>query len=144
MDNIQEIIKRYYKGETSLGEERLLKKEYREGRLPAEPLLDWQAGRRQLPEELAERFRQRFRTYRRRRMRRIAAVVGSMAASLVLIIALKGTFPGFSSGDALLNDSVKRERLENALRTIGQVLEEKNTPKEKILYEDRRLIIAVE
>lgn len=103
-----------------------------------------QPGSEPLPGGLAERIRQGFRVRRHRRTRRITAVFTGMAASLVLVLALERTFAGFSSGEVPLSDSVKRERLENALRTVGRVLEGKNGPGEKILYEDSRLVIAIE
>ena len=39
---------------------------------------------------------------------------------------------------------MKRERFEDAMRIIGQVLDEKPADTQKVLYEDNRLIIAIE
>lgn len=43
-----------------------------------------------------------------------------------------------------LSDHLKKERFENALRVIGEVLEEKTPITQKILYEDNQLIIIIE
>lgn len=50
MDNIQDILKRYYRGETTLAEERYLKEEFRRGHLTEEPALSTGPVQESLPE----------------------------------------------------------------------------------------------
>lgn len=43
-----------------------------------------------------------------------------------------------------LSDNLKKERFENALRVLGNALEDEKTPVQRVLYEDHNLIIAIE
>ena len=143
MDNIQDILKRYYRGETTLAEERYLKEEYRRGHLPEDPALSMKPVKELLPEGLYANIQQGICKRQQKHFRQLYLTAGSIAAMLILIIFIKGSFqPAFQS-DLQVTDNMKRERFENALRTIGNILEEDH-PNEKVLYEDHKLIIAIE
>lgn len=144
MNTIKDILKRYYRGETSLAEERFLKEEYRSGHLPEDPFLAFDAKEEPLPDELISKIRSGFSTRRQKHLRQIGVTIGSIAATALLILFLKGVFTSPVSPNLQLTDSMKRERFENALQTIGSVLDDKASSQEKILYEDNHLIIAIE
>ena len=90
---MEEVLKRYYKGETTLAEERELRSAWQRGELPGEPILTFTTTPR----------------------------------------------PGIQ-----LSDNLKKERFENALRVLGNALEDEKTPVQRVLYEDHNLIIAIE
>lgn len=146
MKNRKEILNRYYRGESSVEEERMLKQTYRQGMLPDEPILAYKSEETELPEELARQIRQKLRQRQTQRLRTWTISVGSIAALLVLLISLRSLLPLTEHPDELqLSDNLKKERFEEALRVIGHVLEEQQTPPvQKVLYEDHKLIITVE
>lgn len=141
MNDIQEILKRYYKGETTLAEEKFLKQEYRLGHLPEDPFLSVHPVRETLPAGLYTGIKQKIQNRKRRYLRQIYWTTGSIAATLILILFIKGSFQQPLHSDLQLSDNMKRERFEDALRTIGHALEEKN---EQVLYENNHLIITIE
>lgn len=143
MDNIQDILKRYYRGETTLAEERYLKEEFRRGHLTEEPALSTGRFRRACPKVYMPAYGKAYGKRRQKHFRQLYLTAGSIAAMLVLIIFVKGSFRPALPSDLQVTDNIKRERFENALRTIGNILEE-DRPNEKVLYEDHKLIIAIE
>lgn len=68
--NAQEhnILKRYYRGETTLEEERMLKTSFRSGNLPDDPMLAFQARKEELPMGLTEKIQTRIHSQRNRRI----------------------------------------------------------------------------
>ena len=141
-DRQQEIIERYYKGETTLEEERRLKAAFRKGEYSDEPVLSFQEKETAVPEDLMERIRTGIHRKARYRMRQRILAISSVAALLILILSLPHLL---SPPETLqLSDNLKKERFEDALRVIGNVIEEKTPPVQRVLYEDNRLIIAVE
>lgn len=144
MEKTEEIIKRYYRGETSLKEEKFLKTQYRSGHLKEDPFLSLSYPTHSLPSELKEKIRQGIRQRKRYKLRRIYITVGSIAAIGILLLSLQGIFPSGEVKNLQLSDNIKRERFEDALRVIGNVLEKPSSSPEKVLYEDKNLIIAIE
>lgn len=141
MDN-KEILKRYYRGETTVEEERTLRAAYRSGALPDDPVLAFGQNVAELPAGLEANIRTSIR--RRRQPRRLVWLTASgIAAMFVLILSVRSLLPDPPSR-LQLSDNLKKERFEQALRVIGNVLEEKQPPVQKVLYEDNKLIIAVE
>lgn len=145
MEDKDEIVKRYYQGESSLDEERKLKHAFRNGDLREEPMLAFQDETLSIPESLTLQIRQNLSKRQTKRLRSRCLLAGSAAAFLVLIISLRGLIPSTTDKtDLQLSDNLKKERFEDALRMIGNVLEEQTVPIEKVLYEDHKLIIAIE
>ena len=91
MDNIQDILKRYYRGETTLAEERYLKEEFRRGHLAEEPALSTGPVQEILPEGLYAGIRQGIRKRRQKHFRQLYLTAGSIAAMLILIIFVKAS-----------------------------------------------------
>jgi len=141
----EEILKRFYRGETTVEEERLLKKHARDkGTFQETPLLAWTSEEISMPEEVLQNIqtavhRKAVRTSRYRNL-----IITSLAASLLLFISIRSLLSPTPSIGVSLSDRLKKERFEDALRIIGQVLEEEKAPVQQILYEDNKLIIAVE
>ena len=106
---MEEVLKRYYKGETTLAEERELRSAWQRGELPGEPILGLRDPM-EIPEGLNEKLQRNIRQKRQRKM----------------------------------SDNLKKERFENALRVLGNALEDEKTPVQRVLYEDHNLIIAIE
>ena len=81
MEKTEEIIKRYYRGETSIEEEKFLKAQYRSGHLKEDPFLSLSYPSLPLPSELNEKIRQAIRQQKKCALRRIYITVGSIAFS---------------------------------------------------------------
>lgn len=141
MKEIEDIVKRYYQGESTLAEERFLKEKFAQGELKDEAILAFQ-GQEQMPEEVITRIQTRIRQKKTQRHAPYAYWGIGIAATVILIIFLRG----FLSQPAPLplSDNLKKERFEDALRIIGQVLEEPIPKKQEILYEDNKFIISIE
>lgn len=142
MKQNESILERYYRGETNLEDERQLKQAYRNGDLQDDPALAYANGLADLPPGLEERIRNSIRKRQQARHRKTWVMISGIAATLILIISVRGFWPGQSN--LYLSDSLKKTRLEEALRVIGQVLEEDTRPTEQVLYEDERIIIVRE
>lgn len=143
MQTTKDLLEKYYRGETSLEEERELKKAYKNGLLPEDPSLSLQESTN-CPDGLQEQIRKEICQRNRKRIRHIASL-WTAAAICILVVAIKLLLPSVESEELRLSDNIKRERLEDALRIVGKALEEKNTsPQEKVLYEDDKLIITVQ
>lgn len=140
----QELLKRYYRGETNLEEERQLKNLYRKGRLADEPMLAFKGQTAKLPPDLTGNFQLRIQKEQKQTFRNRWAIGIGVAASLILIISLRNFIPVYENSNLQLSNNLKKERFENALRTIGNVLEEKKTDPQQVLYEDNKLIITIE
>lgn len=140
---MEEVLKRYYKGETTLAEERELKSAWQRGELPGEPIFGLHDSI-EIPEGLNEKLQQHIRQKRQRKIRQIWITTGSIAAIAVLILSFRGALTTTAGADIQLSDNLKKERFENALRILGNALEDGKTPEEKVLYEDHNLIIAIE
>lgn len=143
MKDLQEIRKRYYRAETTLEEEAELKEMYQNGLLPEDPALSLRPLSR-MPEGLEERIRAGIRERKRKKLRQIGYTTAGIAATLILILTLRIPLISAHSKQLQLSDNIKRERFEEALRTIGEVLKEKTPSQERILYEDKDVIIAIE
>ncbi|MEG0795320.1 MAG: hypothetical protein RR397_02245 [Odoribacter sp.] len=144
MENQKEILKRYYRGETTLQEEQSLREARRRGELPEEAVLDFRGTEAGLPESLTTSIRHRIRKSERRRIVYRWIAGGSVAAVFVLIISLRGLLPVAEDEGLSVSDHLKKERFENALQVIGNVLEGRIARPQKVLYEDHHLIIAIE
>lgn len=144
VDKTNEILERYYRGETTVEEERQLRAAWRLGELPEEPMLAYQERTAGMPAGLMDRIQRDIHTRTNHRLRHWYIAGCSIAAMLLLIICLRGMLSPSYADNVLLSDNMKKERFENALRVIGQVLEEKTPPVQKVLYEDNKLIIAIE
>lgn len=144
MDNINEILERYYRGETTVEEERQLRAASRLGELPDDPMPAYQGRKSDMPAELLDRIQRDIHTRANHRRRNLRITLCSTAAILILIICLRGMLPQPRIDNICLSDNMKKERFENALRVIGHVLEENTPPVQKVLYEDNKLIIAIE
>lgn len=142
MKNNDEVLERYYRGETTVDEERLLRGLFEGGELPDEPMLAFRQRSRELPAGLEAKIRREIHRRRSLRMQHRSLIVGGVAASLILILSLRSFLP--QPEYLQLSDNIKKERFENALRTIGNVLEEKTPPVQKVIYEDNKLIISIE
>lgn len=140
----QELLKRYYRGETNLEEERQLKNLYRKGRLADEPMLAFKGQTAKLPPDLTGNFQLRIQKEQKQTFRNRWAIGIGVAASLILIVSLRNFIPVYENSNLQLSNNLKKERFENALRTIGNVLEEKKTDPQQVLYEDNKLIITIE
>ena len=134
---MEEVLKRYYKGETTLAEERELRSAWQRGELPGEPIL----GLRGPMDEKLQRY---IRQKRQRKIRQLWITAGSIAAMAVLILSFRETFTTTPRPGIQLSDNLKKERFENALRVLGNALEDEKTPVQRVLYEDHNLIIAIE
>lgn len=143
-DYSESLLKRYYRGETTLSEEKQLKQSYKEGMLPDDPVLCFGQENRKCPEKVLTAFRSELRRKRDLRLRRIRITAGSIAAIFLLFFSFQGLHRLTSASAYRLSDHQKRECLEEALRTIGQVLQEKPAQPEKVIYEDQQIIIAIE
>ena len=132
---MEEVLKRYYKGETTLAEERELRSAWQRGELPGEPILGLR-GPMEIPEGLNEKLQ--------RYIRQLWITAGSIAAMAVLILSFRETFTTTPRPGIQLSDNLKKERFENALRVLGNALEDEKTPVQRVLYEDHNLIIAIE
>lgn len=144
MEDKNEILKRYYRGESTLEEERLLKEAYRQKELPDEPMLAFNQPQTVIPPEVLGKIRQNIRVNQQRRTGVLRVILGSIAASLILIVSFRSLIRENSPHQVQLSDNLKKERFEDALRVIGAVLEEEKPDVQKVLYEDHKLIIAVE
>ena len=133
---MEEVLKRYYKGETTLAEERELRSAWQRGELPGDPM--------EIPEGLNEKLQRYIRQKRQRKIRQLWITAGSIAAMAVLILSFRGTFTTTPRPGIQLSDNLKKERFENALRVLGNALEDEKTPVQRVLYEDHNLIIAIE
>ena len=131
---MEEVLKRYYKGETTLAEERELRSAWQRGELPGEPILG-------LRGPMEQRY---IRQKRQRKIRQLWITAGSIAAMAVLILSFRETFTTTPRPGIQLSDNLKKERFENALRVLGNALEDEKTPVQRVLYEDHNLIIAIE
>lgn len=140
----QELLKRYYRGETNLEEERKLKNLYRKGELRDEPILAFKGQAAKIPEDLTEKFRLKIQREQKQTYRNRWAIGIGIAASLILIVSLRNFIPINENSNLQLSNNLKKERFENALRTIGSVLEEGKTDPQQVLYEDNKLIITIE
>lgn len=140
---MEERLKRYYQGETTLAEERELKSAWQRGELPGEPVLGLRDSV-ELPEGLNEKLQQHIRQKRQFKIRRLLVTTGSIAAMAALILSLGRAFTTPSHPGIQLSDNLKKERFENALRVLGNALEEEKMPVQRVLYEDHNLIIAIE
>lgn len=140
-----EILSRYYRGESSLKEEQILKEEYRKGALPDDPVFAFSNLKSEMPAVVAEKLGNSIQKRQKHHIRQRIVLAGSIAALLILILSLRMLLPESPVARIQLSDNLKKERFENALRVIGNALEEKPTyNNEKILYEDNKIIIAVE
>lgn len=143
--HLDEILTRYYRGEASLKEEQILKEAYRKGELSDNPVLAFGNLNAGIPEKLAGKINCAIQERRKCHIRhRVILGVCAVAATLILILSLRMFLPEAAVSDMQLSDNLKKERFENALRVIGNALEEKPTYNEKVLYEDNKIIIAVE
>lgn len=140
--NNDELLERYYRGETTVDEERQLRRLFEGGELPDEPMLAFRQGSQELPAGLEAKIRGEIHRRRSLRMQHRSLIVGGVAATVILILSLRSFLP--QPVYLQLSDNIKKERFENALRTIGNVLEEKNPPVQKVIYEDNKLIISIE
>ena len=140
---MEEVLKRYYKGETTLAEERELRSAWQRGELPGEPILGLR-GPMEIPEGLNEKLQRYIRQKRQRKIRQLWITAGSIAAMAVLILSFRETFTTTPRPGLQLSDNLKKERFENALRVLGNALEDEKTPVQRVLYEDHNLIIAIE
>lgn len=144
MDKLNEILERYYRGETTVEEERQLREASRLGELPDDPMPAYQGRKTDMPAGLLDRIQRDIHTRANHRRHNLRITLCSTAAILILIICLRGMLPQSSVDNIHISDNMKKERFENALRVIGQVLEENTPPVQKVLYEDNKLIIAIE
>lgn len=140
---MEEVLKRYYKGETTLAEERELRSAWQWGELPGEPILGLRDPM-EIPEGLNEKLQRNIRQKRQRKIRQLWITAGSIAAMAVLILSFRETFTTTPRPGIQLSDNLKKERFENALRVLGNALEDEKTPVQRVLYEDHNLIIAIE
>lgn len=144
-DKKEDILKRYYQGETTIEEERLLKLSFRQGEFPDTPTLSCQGKNRELPESLMEKIQQRIHRKAMHNLRNRWITAAGIAAMVVLILSLRSLLPQSHLGEKLqLSDNIKKERFEDALRVLGNALGEQTPPIQKVLYEDSNLIIAIE
>lgn len=143
MKEYNEVLRRYYRGETTLAEERQLKETWAQGKLPGEPVLSLGSRPGALPPGLESRISRSLEGKRKNNVRHGVYAAGSVAAVLLLTFSLNHLFGPPENPGLQLSDNTKKERFEDALRVIGQVLEEKKSP-EEVLYEDNQLIIAIE
>lgn len=140
--DIEEIVERYYRGETTIAEERALKKIYQQGGLKEEPVLSYRGEDMEIPSQLTREIQTCIHRKSQFRLRQRILALSSVAALFGFIFFLRAFMP---RQEAIpLSDNLKKERFEDALRTIGNVIDEKTPPVQRVLYEDNRLIIAVE
>lgn len=140
----KEILKRYYVGESSIEEERMLKTAFRKGEFVDEPILALKKEKQELPEGLMEKIQENIHRQSISHIRYWSITAASVAALVVLIITFRGLQPRSDSTSLQLSDNMKKEQFEKALRVIGTVLEEKVPKTQKVLYEDNKLIITIE
>ena len=131
------------RSKTTLAEERELKSAWQRGELPGEPILGLR-GPMEIPEGLNEKLQRYIRQKRQRKIRQLWITAGSIAAMAVLILSFRETFTTTPRPGIQLSDNLKKERFENALRVLGNALEDEKTPVQRVLYEDHNLIIAIE
>lgn len=141
---IEDILKRYYEGESTLEEERWLKESFHKGELKEEPVLAYQHIAKEMPDELPGEIQARIHRKAVHSLRYRRLLVTGIAATFVLLISLRGFIFSPEVPPVPLSDHLKKERFEDALRIIGQALEEKQPPVQKVLYEDSKFIICVE
>ena len=98
----------------------------------------------EIPEGLNEKLQRNIRQKRQRKIRQLWITAGSIAAMAVLILSFRETFTTTPRPGIQLSDNLKKERFENALRVLGNALEDEKTPVQRVLYEDHNLIIAIE
>lgn len=144
MQEENDILKRYYQGESSIEEEQMLKAAFRKGEFQDEPILAFPKKIQELPEGFMEKIQGNIHQRSVSRVRYWTITAASIAALLVLIISLRGLLPQSDSSCLQLSDNMKKERFEKALQVIGNVLEEKSPQPQKVLYEDNKLIITIE
>ncbi len=141
-NRINELVQRYYQGETSIQEERILKAAFHAGELPDDPALAYGGKQPLMPEGLMEKIQNNIHHKHHAKRRHRILTLGGIAALVLLIISIRSLLP--REEPLQLSDNLKKERFEEALRVIGNVIDERNPPIQKVLYEDNRLIIAVE
>lgn len=139
----ENIIKRYYRGETSPEEERKLKTAFRAGLFPNDPILAYRKEETPLPETVRKRILEQIHERKIRPLHRIWLATSGIAALLILIFTFRSLLPP-KAGLLRLSDNMKKERFENALKVLENALKEPSAPTQKVLYEDNKLIIAVE
>ncbi len=141
--NLDDVLKRYYAGETSIEEERMLKDLYRKGELLSDPVFAY--GKEvELPKGLAGRINAGIHQRSKRRLYRKYLAASSVVACIILTVVAGRLLPGSSASSIYLSDRTKMERFEEAMRVIGNVLEEKTATGEKVLYEDQNFVIVME
>lgn len=138
------ILKRYYQGETTLEEERILKASFRTGNFPDDPILAFQAKKEELPVGLTEKIQTHIHYQRNHRIHSYWVTASSIAAILVLIFSIRSLMPHPTNSCLQLSDNLKKERFENALRVLGSALEETPSIPQRVIYEDNKLIIEIE
>ncbi|HOF54888.1 MAG: hypothetical protein WBK43_01575 [Prolixibacteraceae bacterium] len=134
-------LERYYRGETSLEEEKLLKEEIMaaEGNSPEKDFFSLCAGESQLPPGLEkEIFAKVDGEIRRKRTRiRLYSLI-SVAASLALIITL---YSGYRTGQ---KNEVDFQIIEQALYNVSEILQpELEEPEMLVLWVDNNVEIIV-
>lgn len=144
MDEQRSILKRYYRGETTLREEQELKKKFNAGELQEHPFLALKARRQECPAFVRENIRTAIYKRQKRARRHWIITAGSIAAIVILMISLRGTLYPPSAASIQLSNNTKKERFEDAMYVIGNVIKSKPATNEKILYEDSRIIISIE
>ena len=82
---MEEVLKRYYKGETTLAEEQELKSAWQRGELPEEPIFGLR-GPMEILEGLNEKLQRYIRQKRQRKIRQLWITSASIAAMSVLIL----------------------------------------------------------
>ena len=114
---MEEVLKRYYKGETTLAEERELRSAWQRGELPGEPILGLRDPM-EIPEGLNEKLQRNIRQKRQRKIRQLWITAGSIAAMAVLILSFRETFTTTPRPGIQLSDNLKKERFENGGKLV--------------------------
>lgn len=144
MEPIKNKLARYYRGESSLEDEQSLRSAYQKGELPSEPALGYRGDTTPCPPEVLHNIRYSIEKRRNCYTRRILKLSGGIAATLLLIVSLRIFLPTPASVGIKLSEQTQRERFEDALQVIANILNEQTSNNEKIVYEDKNLIIAIE
>ena len=141
MEEIKNSLERYYQGVSTLAEEQVLKEQYRNGNLSEEQIFSFRGKHPELSIDLQLRITTAIHHKKRVKLRRHLLRVTSIAALLILSFFIRE----FVSPPTLtpISDQQKKECFEDALLTIGRLLNETSCKEQNVIYEDDYITIFV-
>lgn len=145
--DINKLLEKYRQGASSLEEEKSLRKAF-DAKAIDEPMFAIRGKQMKAPASLQDAIQKKIEARKKAERRRFQIPVfisTGIAAAILLFFTFQ--IPQTEEIDPKplqLSDNLKRERFEDAIRIIGDVLGEEKASQEKVIYEDNDIIISVE